>query len=206
LRIPDSDFLTLLNIWDAYHDEFETMAQAKLRRFCRDHFLSYTRMREWRDVHTQLRGWCRRAGEKKLSSALHGMKDEDRRPRPLARRPTGRSTGDPQRVARQHRAPRRAERRLQGDARPARDAVSRVGAVSARGAEAQGRRSFAKAGGRGPPGVRTPRWIMASEIMETTRLYARTCARLDPLWALELGAHLVRVTHSEPFWDAEKGA
>lgn len=45
---PDSDFLTLLNIWEAYHGEFETMAQAKLRRFCRDHFLSYTRMREWR--------------------------------------------------------------------------------------------------------------------------------------------------------------
>jgi ATP-dependent helicase HrpA len=46
---------------------------------------------------------------------------------------------------------------------------------------------------------------MAAEIMETTRLYARTCARLDPLWALELGAHIVRVAHSEPFWNAEAG-
>jgi len=49
------------------------------------------------------------------------------------------------------------------------------------------------------------RWIMAAEIMETTRLYARTCARLDPTWALDLGSHLVRVAHSEPFWNAEGG-
>ncbi|MEX2045149.1 MAG: helicase-related protein, partial [Opitutus sp.] len=51
---PDSDFLTLLKIWETYHEEFETLSQAKLRRFCRDHFLSYTRMREWRDIHAQL--------------------------------------------------------------------------------------------------------------------------------------------------------
>lgn len=54
-----------------------------------------------------------------------------------------------------------------------------------------------------PP--KTPRWIISAEIMETSRLFARTCARLDPLWALDLGAHLVRVSHSEPFWDVEKG-
>ncbi|MEX2045144.1 MAG: DUF3418 domain-containing protein, partial [Opitutus sp.] len=53
--------------------------------------------------------------------------------------------------------------------------------------------------------ARGPRWIMASEMMETTRLYARTCARIDPPWALELGAHLVRVSHSEPFWNEAAG-
>lgn len=50
----DSDFLTLLNIWESYHDEFATMAPGKLRKFCRTHFLSYVRMREWRDIHVQL--------------------------------------------------------------------------------------------------------------------------------------------------------
>ena len=54
-------------------------------------------------------------------------------------------------------------------------------------------------------GPKTPRWIMAAEMMETTRIFARTCARLDPLWALELGAHVVRVAHSEPFWNEEAG-
>jgi ATP-dependent helicase HrpA len=54
-------------------------------------------------------------------------------------------------------------------------------------------------------GPKTPRWIMAAEMMETTRIFARTCARLDPMWALELGSHVVRVAHSEPFWNEEAG-
>jgi ATP-dependent helicase HrpA len=50
----ESDFLTLLNIWNAYHDEMDRLTQAKLRKFCKQHFVSYQRMREWRDVHHQL--------------------------------------------------------------------------------------------------------------------------------------------------------
>ena len=46
---------------------------------------------------------------------------------------------------------------------------------------------------------------MAAEIVETTRLYARTVARIDPAWALDLGAHLLKVSHTEPFWNAEAG-
>ena len=51
---PDSDFLTLLAIWDAFHDEVEKLSQGRLRKFCRQHFLNYNRMREWRDIHAQL--------------------------------------------------------------------------------------------------------------------------------------------------------
>src|SRR5690606_9952202 len=51
---PDSDFLTLLNIWNSLHDEFERLTQARLRRWCREHFLSYTRLREWQDIYHQL--------------------------------------------------------------------------------------------------------------------------------------------------------
>jgi ATP-dependent helicase HrpA len=46
---------------------------------------------------------------------------------------------------------------------------------------------------------------MASEIMETTRLYARCCAKLDPIWALDLGKHVTKVSYSEPFWDENAG-
>jgi ATP-dependent helicase HrpA len=53
--------------------------------------------------------------------------------------------------------------------------------------------------------AKNPRWIMAAEIVETSRVFARTCARLDPQWALDLGAHLVKVSHSEPFWNVEAG-
>jgi len=51
---PESDFLTLLNIWNSYHEKLDTLNQSKLRKFCKAHFLSYQRMREWRDIHHQI--------------------------------------------------------------------------------------------------------------------------------------------------------
>lgn len=59
---PESDFLTLLNIWNAFHDEWEALrSENKLRKFCKAHFLSFVRMREWRDIHRQLEGILRDA-------------------------------------------------------------------------------------------------------------------------------------------------
>ena len=52
---PESDFLTYLNIWNRYHGSLENSpSQGKLRKFCRDHFLSYKRMIEWRDIYHQI--------------------------------------------------------------------------------------------------------------------------------------------------------
>ncbi|MGH3356162.1 MAG: ATP-dependent RNA helicase HrpA [Nocardioidaceae bacterium] len=53
---------------------------------------------------------------------------------------------------------------------------------------------------------RSPQWVMAAELVETTRLWARTAARVDPAWVEELAAHLVRRTHSEPHWEKKRGA
>ena len=200
----DSDFLTLLNIWETFHEQFETMAQSKLRRFCRDHFLSYTRMREWRDIHAQLLDVLSEREGFKLSSALTGVKTD-----------AGKSMafGTP---------PYRAIHRS--------ILAGLLGNIAHRDEEQGGykathdrrvtlfpgsvlfvrddpkRKSAAPKPAKGPaPAARVPAWLMASEIMETTRLYARTCARLDPAWALDLGAHLVRRSHSEPFWNEEGG-
>jgi ATP-dependent helicase HrpA len=52
---PESDFLTLWTIWQAYHDECEALSQRGLRKFCKSHYLSYIRMREWMDVYDQLK-------------------------------------------------------------------------------------------------------------------------------------------------------
>ena len=203
---PDSDFLTLLNIWEAFHDEFERLTQAKLRRFCRDHFLSYTRLREWRDVHSQLLDTLRERDAFRMTSIYdgtqaHAERDPDR---PLAFGTPG------------YRAIHRSIlagllgniAQLDEDnggykATQDRRVVLFPGSVLFRREEPKrGKPDPAAAPKKGP---KTPRWIMASEMMETTRLYARTCARLDPLWALELGAHVARVAHSEPFWNEEGG-
>jgi hypothetical protein len=82
---PDSDFLTLLNIWDAYHDEFETMTQGKLRRFCHDHFLSYVRMREWRDIHAQLLDVLRERDGFKMTSVEDGLRENSKSQTPNAK-------------------------------------------------------------------------------------------------------------------------
>jgi ATP-dependent helicase HrpA len=202
---PDSDFLTLLNIWEAYHGEFETMAQAKLRRFCRDHFLSYTRMREWRDIHTQLMDTLEQRDDFRLTSAYHGLSEADQKTTAFgtpAYRAIHRSilAGLLGNIA--HLDEENGGYKATHDRR----VTLFPGSVLFRREEPKKRSSDgaprdAKKGA--PP--KTPRWIISAEIMETSRLFARTCARLDPLWALDLGAHIVRVSHSEPFWDAEKG-
>jgi len=202
---PDSDFLTLLNIWETYHDEFETLSQAKLRRFCREHFLSYPRMREWRDIHAQLSEVMQERGEKKPTSAFHGLTTVDAKATAFGTPP--------------YRAIHRSilagllgniavldEQSGGYKATQDRKVTLFPGSVLFRREERKGKPSFAKASeGSGANARRLPRWIMSAEVMETSRLFARTCARLDPAWALELGAHLVKVAHSEPFWDADKG-
>ncbi len=200
----ESDFLTLLNIWDAFHDELERLSQAKLRRFCKDHFLSYTRMREWRDVHAQLVDVIKDRPGFKPTSIHDGVPPDQRGPDRL------------------------------GFATPGYRALHRsilsglLGNIAKRDEEKGGylatqdrriaifpgsvlhQREDRKNPTRGNDArkkndSKSPRWILAAEIMETSRLYARTVARLDPLWALDLGEHLLKRSHTEPFWDLEKG-
>ena len=203
---PDSDFLTLLNIWEAYHGEFETMAQAKLRRFCRDHFLSYTRMREWRDIYTQLIDTLEQRDDFRLTSAYHGMGEVDQKTTAFGT-PSYRAIHRSILAGLLGNIAHLDEENGGYKATHDRRVTLFPGSVLFRREEPKkrspegGPRGGAQKGA--PP--KTPRWIISAEIMETSRLFARTCARLDPLWALDLGAHLVRVSHSEPFWDVEKG-
>ncbi|HVU23230.1 MAG TPA: ATP-dependent RNA helicase HrpA [Opitutus sp.] len=206
---PDSDFLTLLNVWDAYHDQFENLSQSRLRRFCRDHFLSYTRMREWRDIHAQLLDVLREREDFRLTS-VHDATDTAR-PSPTA---SGLPFGSPAYRA-IHRSilagllgniARYDEERQNYHATHDRRVTLFPGSVlfqrdASRKKPAADRAAPAARESR----RRTPRWILASEIIETTRLFARTCARLDLVWVLDLAAHVLAVSHSEPLWDADAG-
>ena len=202
---PDSDFLTLLNIWETYHGQFEAMAQSKLRRFCRDHFLSYTRMREWRDIHAQLLDVLKERDGFRMTSAFSGLKADDAKATAFGTPPyraIHRSilAGLLGNIA--HRDEETGGYKATHDRR----VTLFPGSVLFVREEPKRKPAAAKAREDGAGrGRRTPPWLMAAEIMETTRLYARTGARLDPAWALDLGAHLVRVAHSEPFWNETAG-
>jgi ATP-dependent helicase HrpA len=201
---PDSDFLTLLAIWEAFHSEVENLSQSRLRRFCRDHFLSYTRMREWRDIYTQLLDALGQRADFRLTSAFHGLKTIDAAAiafgtppyRAIHRSILAGLLGNIAQLDEENGGYKATnDRRVSlfpGSALFRRETADRK--------NPKARKPKPKSAG-----TRAPRWIVAAEIMETSRLYARTCARLDPRWALDLGAHVVRVAHSEPFWNADAG-
>ncbi len=197
----DSDFLTLLAIWEAYHDEFEAMTLGKLRKFCTAHFLSFMRMREWRDVHAQLADvLAERAGfvPTSIHDGVRKGEEVQLAPGTPAYRAIHRSilTGLLGNIATRH---------DDGTWHATHDRKVAVFPGSGLFEKSEPRKSAS--GGRAPPDStkRSPRWLMAAEIMETGRVYARNCAKIDPQWALELGAHLLKAAHSEPFWGQEAG-
>ena len=187
---PRSDFLTLLNIWAAFHDRLEEGTQSQLRRFCRQHYLSYLRMREWRDIHAQLRANLRELGGFRLEEeAAGGEAAYDAVHRCLL-------TGLLSHVG------RREDRNLYAAPR-GRKAMLFPGSGLFQRAESRKRRAPAEAAdgrdGAAPAGEGAE-WVVAAEMVETNRLYARTCAAIRPEWILDLGEHLCRSSHRDPHW------
>jgi ATP-dependent helicase HrpA len=214
---PDSDFLTLLAIWEAYHDEFETMTLGKLRKFCTTHFLSFMRMREWRDVHAQLVDVIEGREGFEDSSVYDGAGADPRDSNRAARRKaaaTPESVRDLAMGTPGYRSIHRsilsgllgniATRHDDGTYHATHDRKVAVFPGSAL-FEKQSREKVVAPRKEAPAKPKVARWLMAAEMMETGRLYARNCARIDPTWALDLGAHLLRLSHSEPYWSVEGG-
>jgi ATP-dependent helicase HrpA len=202
---PDSDFMALLNIWDAYHDQFDRLSQAKLRRFCKDHFLSYTRMREWRDVHSQLLDVLEQRKDFQFTSVFDGVPADK-----ITDDKTAFATPAYRAIHRSILAGLLGNIAMRDDENPGYKATHdrRVtlfpgSVLFVREEKKSGPTRGADPRNKKDP--KSPRWIMSAEIMETSRLYARTSARLDPLWALDLGEHVVKVAHSEPFWNQDAG-
>lgn len=201
---PDSDFMALLNIWDAYHDQFDRLSQARLRRFCKDHFLSYTRMREWRDVHSQLLDVLEQRKDFQFTSVFDGVPADK-----ITDEKTAFSTPAYRAIHRSILAGLLGNIATRDDENGGYKATHdrRVALFPGSVLFTRDEPKKNAPGGRVPPRKegKAPRWIMSAEIMETSRLYARTSARLDPLWALDIGAHVVKVAHSEPFWNQDAG-
>ena len=173
----NSDFLGLLNLWRYLTEQQEALSGNQFRRTVKREFLHYLRIREWQDLHGQLRGTARRLGmdvgepaaepdEKGIQAALlagllsHvGMQMEQ----------------------------------AKGDKRPSREYL---GTRNTRFVIAPGT----------PLAKKPPRWVVAAELVETSRLFARTVARIDPETVEALADHLVKRQYSEPRWDARRGS
>ena len=200
LADPHSDFITYLNLWRYLAVQARDLSGSAFRRLCRAEFFHYLRWREWRDVVGQLRQMARALG--------------------IAAGPVGEpSTGDVVEAARFGGAQDAAVRAVlaygQGPASVDADQVHRsllVGLLSYLGSWDETKRDYE--GARGThftiwPGSGVsghPAWVMTAELVETSRLFARTVARIRPEWVEPAARGLLKRSYSEPFWSVAKGA
>ena len=164
----DSDFQAFLNLWNYVQEQQQTLSQNQFRKQCQKEFLSYLRLREWQDIHYQVRQATRElsltinqdaAPEQAIHSAIltgllsHiGMKDGDK--------------------------------------------SEYIGARNARFMIFPGSGLFKK----------PPKWSMVAELTETSRLYGRIAARIQPEWIEPLAGHLLKRSYSDPRWSKKAGA
>jgi len=186
---PQSDFLSLLNIWNAVHDEWDRLrTQGQRRKFCKQRFLSYVRMREWQDVYSQLHDALEDLGTLRLneSNAAYDA---------IHRSILAGLIGHVARCEERNNYKTAGNRLV---------SVFPGSALYARG-EPQ-RKAISKAGKPSPkPKSSQPQWIVAGEIVETSQLFARTLAGIDPQWIFQLAPHCCKLTHQNPHWSPTAG-
>jgi len=190
---PGSDFLAYLHLWDYLREQQRALSSSAFRRMCRREYLHYLRVREWQDLYGQLRS---AAGDLGLTTGpgRDGERDENGRipiPADLAQRVhLSLLSGLLSHVGMRDTDPKA---RTPGKRRPL---IEFAGARNAR---------FAlfpdSALARKPPP-----WVIVTELVETSRLWGRTAAQIQPEWAESLAGHLVKRTYSEPEWDSRRGA
>ena len=163
LKDEQSDFLSLLKLWQDFEEQKKHLSRAKQRQYCRDHFLSYVRMTEWHDIHGQIMEVIKGELELKLNQA-------------------------PGEYGEIHRALLAG---LLSNVSLRQEQAEYIGA--------RGTRLFIHPGSfLFKP---KPKWIMSAEQVETTKVYARTVAKIEPEWIEQVGPHLVKQQHYDPHWE-----
>ena len=180
---PDSDFVTFLNLWEYLAERQRELSSSAFRRLCRAEFLNYLRVREWQDLQGQLQ---RLAGDLEVTVSSSSTERTRLHASLLAgllsqigMKAVGTEPARPASPAPQGRRPR----------------AEYLGARNARFAIFPGSALTRK----------PPDWIVAAELVETSRLWARTVARIEPEWVEPLARHLVKHTYSEPHWEKKRG-
>ncbi|KXU36777.1 ATP-dependent RNA helicase HrpA [Ventosimonas gracilis] len=168
----DSDFASLINLWRDYEQQRQDLGSSALRTWCKKHFLSELRLREWRDAHRQLRLLAR-----ELKLANDPMLGADH-------------------YARLHQAILSGLLDQIGQKSP--DNKDKGDYLGARGLRFWLHPSSSLS-------RKKPDWLMSAELTETSRLYARLLARIDPAWLEALAAPLIKRSYNEPHWEKKRG-
>lgn len=184
---PESDFLSLLNLWEAVQEDAHRLSQRELRKFCKANYLSFQRMREWRELYDLL--------EVQLSEI--GI-EQERRDAELDYDGVHRSilAGLLGNVATRQNTNHYL-------ATYSRKVMVHPGSTLFRDTTVQSKNPKTRMEAASKKNEPTPRWLVCAEWLQTSRLFALTCARIDPGWIAELGSHLFQYRYTEPTWEAK---
>ncbi len=185
-----SDFVSLLNLWHYVSDQQKDLTQNQFRKLCQREYLSYVRLREWQDIFSQLKLTLK---EQKipLTQVDYHFAIEDSKS--TQAKQDDKKSALPASLVSVHQA-------------------LLAGLLSHLGQQDENREYK---GARGSkffifPGSalakKSPKWLMSAELVETSRLFARMNARIDPLWIEPLAQHLLKYHYSEPHWEKKQGA
>ena len=207
-----SDFLAYLNIWDSFQRERDKgLSNKQLVQWCRQYFLSHLRMREWRELHHQL-------AQTAIEMGLTTKEAAFRRPPEVRQLTSSENAGD-QDLSAKLKQKQLDKKQHRAQIRTAKEAgyeqihralltglIANVGMKSPDGNDYTGARgsrfhlfpasALFKA---------KPKWVMAAELVETTKLYARDVAVIQPEWIEQEAPHLVRYHYFEPHWEQKRG-
>ena len=229
-----SEFVGVLRLWDAYRQAHEDLTQSKLRDWCGRHFLGFLRMREWRELHRQLRLLCEELGwkEEDADAAMAPLLDGSRAP-PVARDDAAAVKATRGQL---HRAARLAREgktevapvavRAQQDQAPAGGGFServragayqtlhraliaglptQIGHRTEKGDfQAPRQRRFLPFPGS-PLSKRPPPWLLAANLLDTQKVWGMTLAAIEPDWVIAELPHLLLRRHFDPHWSRAQG-
>ena len=206
---PKSDFVGVLNLWRAYHGAHEELTQSKLRDWCSRHFLSFMRMREWRELHRQLllvvhEIWGAGSGERGTS---------------VVRQPAIPSSGKGSGLIGKRSASGSAQLPVPHSPFPVPDlAYENIHRSLLAGLPTQVGRKDEKGVYQGTrerkfqvfPGSALskapPNWVFSAQILDVGgRVWGMTNARVEPLWIEQQAAHLLRRSCRDAHWSKKRG-
>ncbi|WP_046508226.1 ATP-dependent RNA helicase HrpA [Streptomyces odonnellii] len=180
-RDETSDFLAYLNLWRYIREQQKTLSSSAFRRMCKSEYLNFLRIREWQDIYSQLRTVARQMG-------IH-LNEEDAADQAVH---VSLLAGLLSHIG------MKDVKDAGGEGGSGRNTAKNeyLGARSAKFAVFPGSSLFKK----------PPRFIMSAELVETSRLWARVNAKIEPEWIEPLAGHLLKRTYSEPHWEKDAAA
>ena len=213
---PDSDFAALINLWRGFEEKRQELGSNPLRTWCRKNFLNYLRLREWRDAHRQLTLIARELqlskGKAAASSGLRRVEDGEAsstRPAKAASQPAPTKDTKVNVLLRQQAEASEAAQKAKSYAAVHKailaGLLSQVGHKTEDGDFLGARQRRFWVHPSSVIGRKKPNWLMAAELVETTKLFARMVAKIEPDWIEPLAGHLIKKNHFEPHWEKKRG-